>query len=175
MDFVTPDERELRRVVESLWNCGPGRANLIVALYRDSGRLVDDFCTDLAGIVAELSYSRQQIQPAVEGEELAKFRPGIYRHYKGRLYEATHLTHNASSGGRVEIYYVALEIDPSHEGPRHATREFREFLIDRVHEDGSKCECKRVDYPTHSEVCSAKPRFEFMGQVFQRWMIEPKG
>jgi len=104
-------------------------------------------------------------QPLTE-VDLRKFRPGIYIHYKGHLYEAMHLSHNASEDGRIEIAYIGLQLDEAHEGPRHATREFREFLFDIVHfDDGSIC--------THDprECATARERFRYLGPTFEKYML----
>ena len=108
-------------------------------------------------------------------DELSRFRCGIYLHYKWHLYEADHLTHNASEGDRIEIHYVGLQLDEASEGPRHATREFREFLHDRVHEDGSRCGLIHKDYPAHLFMCGHERlitlRFRYLGPVFASWML----
>lgn len=103
---------------------------------------------------------------------LTLFRSGIYLHYKKHLYEADHLTHNASQDNRVEIHYIGLELDAAHEGPRHATRELKNFLFDFVHKDGTLC----THGPTHTlPLCSFNQpiasRFRYLGPVFQTWMI----
>lgn len=110
------------------------------------------------------------------GEELRRFLPGIYLHYKGHLYEADHLVHNASNDGEIGIHYIGLELDESHEGPRDATREFREFLFDQVHQDGSKCEHPvHPRFPSQRFLCGGARqvanRFHYLGPVFEAWML----
>lgn len=68
------------------------------------------------------------------------FKTGIYLHYKNHLYEADHLTHNSSENNRIEIHYIGLQLSGAHEGPRHATREFNEFLVDQVHKMGQSAQ-----------------------------------
>ncbi len=115
---------------------------------------------------------------AIEGlteAELEQFRPGIYLHFKGGLYEATHLTQNASEDNRVEVNYAALGLSAEHEGFRHWTREFREFLFDQVHLDGTRCVHPRFD--DLSMECSdgqlITPRFQRLGPFFEASMLTP--
>lgn len=102
----------------------------------------------------------------------ADFRPGIYLHYKKHLYEADHLVHNASEDDQIEIHYIGLELDHAKDGPRHATREFNEFLADTVHEDRSKCE--HGDGKTGYCKAGKKTakRFAYLGPIFEGWMLE---
>lgn len=101
------------------------------------------------------------------------FRPGIYLHFKNHLYEADHLTHNASGDNRVEVHYIGLQLSAANEGPRHATREFNNFFNDYIHkDDGKKCE-----HGTSTEhLCKSNqqiaPRFRYLGPVFEAWMLD---
>lgn len=99
------------------------------------------------------------------------FKPGIYLHYKNHLYEADHLTHNSSENNRIEIHYIGLQLSGANEGPRHATREFNEFLVDRVHKDGSKCSSGSVQGMCQSNQHITK-RFRYLGPVFEAWMLK---
>jgi hypothetical protein len=106
--------------------------------------------------------------------QLKVFRPGIYLHYKGHLYEASHFSHNASENDRIEIAYIALQLDNAHEGPRHATREVREFLFDNVHANGTTCEDNvKVTNRFFCEAgISTAPRFRYLGPVYEKWMLD---
>ena len=104
---------------------------------------------------------------------LEAFRPGVYLHYKGNLFEADHLVRNSSEEGRVEIHYIGLQLTGASEGPRYLTREFGEFLEDKVHEDGSKCEHEATSTP---DICNAEkhiiPRFRYLGPVYEHRMLD---
>lgn len=103
---------------------------------------------------------------------LELFWPGIYLHYKQHLYEADHLTHNASEEGRIEIHYIGLQLEKAQEGPRHATREFSEFLLDTIHEDGSKCEHGSNNPVFCTSQKKIAKRFRYLGPVFEAWMLD---
>lgn len=55
-------------------------------------------------------------------------RAGVYKHYKGPLYQVMGYSHNASDENRIQVLYIELEIDPKKPGPRFATRDWREFF-----------------------------------------------
>jgi len=99
------------------------------------------------------------------------FKAGIYLHYKNHLYEADHLTHNSSQNNQIEIHYIGLQLSSAHEGPRHATREFNEFLIDQVHRDGSRCASGSVQDKCQANQQITK-RFRYLGPVFEAWMLK---
>lgn len=80
------------------------------------------------------------------------FRPGIYRHYKGPVYLALGLAHDANAGDdgslyekwdgidgrdsclhtllreRVAVIYIGLQLDAAHTGPRLAVRTLDDFV-----------------------------------------------
>ncbi len=97
---------------------------------------------------------------------------GIYRHYKGALYNVTGVAQNSTNGEDDEIYviYHGLEMEPGHAGIRTRLRAYQQFhsLVHR--EDGSQC----------AEVCSGHPdicddtvqRFTYLGSSLTNEMIE---
>lgn len=54
-------------------------------------------------------------------------RMGIYRHYKGPLYQVLGLGHDADNGDRTVVVYIALQLDGAHLGPRIAVRTIEGF------------------------------------------------
>jgi hypothetical protein len=65
-------------------------------------------------------------------------RMGIWRHYKGPLYQVLGLTHDANHDGRVCVLYIGLQLDAAHLGPRLAVRDLDDFVayIDSVRVTG---------------------------------------
>lgn len=55
-------------------------------------------------------------------------RSGIWKHYKGPLYQVLGYSHNASDSNRVEVLYIGLELDPRKPGPRWSTRKWQDFF-----------------------------------------------
>jgi hypothetical protein len=92
----------------------------------------------------------------------ASFRPGVYLHYKGQLYEATHLAHDANHDGRVVVHYIALQLDGAHDGPRHAVRSWDDWNA-YVHQNGSICE--GIEERKCSDRQLIAPRFTYLGPV----------
>lgn len=96
------------------------------------------------------------------------FRPGVYLHYKGQLYEATHLMHDANHEGRVVVHYIGLQLEGAHDGPRHAVRTLQDWNA-YVHRDGSVCE---VDSTGRcSDNLSTAPRFRYLGSTYTSAML----
>jgi hypothetical protein len=52
---------------------------------------------------------------------------GIYRHYKGPLYQVLGLAHDANEDGRTCVVYIGLQLDAAHLGPRLAVRTVSDF------------------------------------------------
>lgn len=105
--------------------------------------------------------------------DIGAFKAGIYLHFKGNLYEADHLTRNSSLDGRLEIHYMGLQLTGTNEGPRHLTREFNEFLKDRVHEDGSLCTHDKSEQAgLCNEQLAVAPRFRYLGPFFKHQMLD---
>jgi hypothetical protein len=74
---------------------------------------------------------------------------GIYRHYKGPLYQVLGLAHDANNEDRVCVVYFGLQLDGAHLGPRLAVRTLEDF---RWHID-------------------AVPRFKYLGAELEEWML----
>ena len=55
---------------------------------------------------------------------------GIYRHYKGPLYQVLALAHDANHDDRTVVAYMPLQLDGAHLGPRMAVRTIEDFLAD---------------------------------------------
>lgn len=116
---------------------------------------------------------------------------GIYRHYKGPLYQVLGLAHDANAdtlfnsqavteawreghhdqidqipralGQRWVVVYLPLQLDEAHLGPRMAVRSLDDFVA-RVHDDGNIC-------PPHH--CGHnKARFQYLGPVLLGFMLE---
>jgi hypothetical protein len=56
-----------------------------------------------------------------------KLENGIYRHYKGELYQTLLLAHDADYEGRNCVVYMGLELNGSHLGFRGAVRSLAPF------------------------------------------------
>lgn len=101
--------------------------------------------------------------------ELPDLRAGLYRHYKGPLYQVLGYAHDANDADRVVVLYFPLELDGAHEGPRLAVRTVEDFfamvtpegVLWREHEDALK------DAGGHC-ACEAVWRFEYVGSQFYR-------
>lgn len=61
-------------------------------------------------------------------EEPIELRSGVYRHYKGPLYQVIGYSHNASDDNNIQVLYIGLEISPDKPGPRWATRDWIDFF-----------------------------------------------
>lgn len=58
-------------------------------------------------------------------------RPGIWRHYKGHLYQLLHVARDSENGpneGRLLAVYIGLDLDGARPGPRVRVRPVAEFL-----------------------------------------------
>ena len=63
-----------------------------------------------------------------ENTEPIDLRAGVYKHYKGSLYQVMGYSHNASDNNQIQVLYIGLELDPEKPGPRFATYNWREFF-----------------------------------------------
>lgn len=79
---------------------------------------------------------------------------GIYRHYKGPLYQVLGLAHDANAEGRVCVLYIGLELDQAHLGPRLAVRTLNEFRGHVMVGDNQTC-----------------PRFTYLGSELTTEML----
>lgn len=117
------------------------------------------------------------------------FRPGIYRHYKGPVYLALGLAHDANAdvlgldfdedhgnpyivplGERVAVIYIGLQLDGAHTGPRLAVRTLDDFFA---------IVCNRLSCPNYGKVmpfradtcvhCGlpTRQRFTYVGQSWE--------
>jgi hypothetical protein len=56
-----------------------------------------------------------------------EIKMGIYRHYRGPLYQVLGLAHDANAlGDRTVVIYIGLQLDKAHLGPRLAVRNLKE-------------------------------------------------
>ena len=100
-------------------------------------------------------------------KSLPLLHPGIYKHYKGPLYQVLGYAHDANDETRIVVVYIPLQLNKSHEGPRIAVRSVfggEGCWHDRVHpSDGTVCwnECE-----------DAVPRFLWLGYEYKAWMSE---
>ena len=106
----------------------------------------------------------------IEQRGLEDFKPGIYLHYKGQLYEADHLIRDANDNTRVGVHYIGLNVDGAQDGPRHMVRTWEDWRA-RIHADGTTCEeceggvCLKTGEPT-------RERFRFVGAFYTASMLE---
>ncbi len=103
---------------------------------------------------------------------LEDFKPGIYLHYKGRLYEADHLMRDANQGSRVGVHYVGLEIEGAKDGPRHLIRTWEDWSA-LVHDDGSVCDKHRDGKCVDSQE-PIVARFRYLGPFYETKMRDEK-
>lgn len=83
---------------------------------------------------------------------MADLRMGIYRHYKGALYQVLGLAHDANDETRKCVVYIGLQLDPSHLGPRLAVRTLSDF---------------------EALLPGMKPRFAYLGPELTVDMLRP--
>lgn len=103
-----------------------------------------------------------------------ELRMGIYRHYKGALYQVLGLAHDANANGiygafengeRIVVVYIALQLDAKHLGPRLAVRTLADFTA--LVGDGGVVERSQVmliDEPVTE-------RFTYLGPVLTAEML----
>jgi hypothetical protein len=102
-------------------------------------------------------------------EGLQELKAGIYRHYKGHLYQVTGYVANSTNGfgDLVMVAYTALQLDGSPKpGPRSKVREAREFF-DWVWPDGSAYYYAQLHTPKPGTVPHGViPRFSYLGPAW---------
>ena len=106
---------------------------------------------------------------------MIQIQMGIYRHYKGQLYQVLGIAHDANAdalcggnvgtswdhgqfkplGQRTVVVYMPLQLDGAHLGPRMAVRTIEDFLDDVDLHDGK----------------STVPRFTYLGPELTQEMI----
>lgn len=107
--------------------------------------------------------------------DLPDLRAGVYRHWKGPLYNVLGYSHNASDENRPQVLYSGLELDQAHTGPRFATRDVDDF-------NAYVCTMHGVEWHSdeHAEMVAEDPRrcpddamvarFAYLGPVYYRGM-----
>lgn len=105
----------------------------------------------------------------LENLNLETFRPGIYRHYKGPLYEADHLIRDANDDTRVGVHYVGLVAEGAKDGPRHMIRTWHDWTA-WVHDDGTVCE-RHDDSRCLDTQSMVTARFRYLGPYFEARML----
>lgn len=86
---------------------------------------------------------------------------GIYRHYKGFLYQVLGIAHDANATpNRTVVVYIGLELVAAHLGPRMAVRTLEDFTA-MVWGTGST-----------QRVSRRVPRFTYLGSELTQEMIE---
>ncbi len=122
------------------------------------------------------------------GEEVTtQTSTGIFRHYKGPLYQAIGLAHDANADSfnifeRIVVVYFGLQLDSTKTGPRLAVRSLSDWNA-YVHTDirtgqeyGTKCENFVIMDQTFCHCDAQAPhlnigrRFTFLGETFEPWM-----
>lgn len=115
---------------------------------------------------------------------VSQYRAGVYRHYKGPLYEARELAHDANSDtlfdaqeepqfpdGRIVVVYQALQLDGAHEGPRTAVRTLEDFLAIVCTNPTHPHLGDVLEMPLKDMDCWPRRRFHFLGPVFLARML----
>lgn len=115
----------------------------------------------------------------------AEVRMGIYRHYKGHLYQVLGLAHDANHGDRTVVVYMPLELEGAHLGPRMAVRTIEDFgakvHVSEARDDWPACpgaeKCPSIrrhdigtlDFDLYDR--THQPRFTYLGQVLTAEML----
>lgn len=94
---------------------------------------------------------------------MSELKLGIYRHWKGHLYQVIGAAHDANTDWRTCVVYMPLELDGAHLGLRMAIRTYEDFMA-WVSMEGRA----NVPEPRESEKDKARkegwePRFEYVG------------
>lgn len=97
-------------------------------------------------------------------------RTGVWKHYKGPLYQVLGYSHNASDDNNIQVLYIGLEIDPSKPGPRWATRDWKEFFetVCPEHDGMNAYSDEHDNIRSPCDPLEWKERFEYMGPVYYR-------
>ena len=103
-------------------------------------------------------------------QELRNFKPGIYLHFKGNLYEADHLMRDANQDSRVGVHYIGLTTNGAREGPRHLIRTWEDWNA-KLHEDGTVCD-KNEDNKCSENQELLTPRFRYLGPYYETKMLD---
>ena len=96
-----------------------------------------------------------------------ELRMGVYRHYKGPLYQVIALAHDADDEARTCVIYIGLQLDSAHIGPRMAVRSIEGFT-ESVNADPDDPEYgKAVEHPS----ALSTRRFKYLGPEFTPDML----
>lgn len=107
---------------------------------------------------------------------------GIYRHYKGSLYQVIGLAHDANTeesfyandgGQRLVVVYISLQLDPDHLGTRMAVRSFDDFIQRLCATTTCKYYGHMYDALSEAGGCGgcdelAVPRFKYVGVMLTK-------
>lgn len=111
---------------------------------------------------------------------------GIYRHYKGPLYQFLSLAHDANHDDRTVVVYMPLQLEGAHLGPRMAVRTIEDFTayvhVSQAGDNWPTCpgagECplvkrepgtERVDLYHYGQ--THQPRFDYLGPELTSEML----
>lgn len=95
---------------------------------------------------------------------MSELRMGVYRHYKGQLYQVIGLAHDANDESRTCVVYFGLQLDGAHLGPRLAVRTLGDFTALLHVSDRTVC-----PYAIH---CSHREaRFQYLGSELTAEMV----
>ncbi len=105
--------------------------------------------------------------------DLPDLPAGIYRHYKGPLYQTLGYGHDANYEPRNTVVYIGLYLDDARPGPRLSTRTAIssdpavDAWWDFVHVDRTKCSHGTPTKGRCPADIAVKPRFEYIGPTYQ--------
>lgn len=105
-------------------------------------------------------------------QELRNFRPGVYLHYKGNLYEADHLMRDANDASRVGVHYIGLGTNGAKDGPRHLIRTWEDWNA-ILHQDGTVCSRHKDNLCLETQQ-PVVPRFRYLGPFYKTNMLHRK-
>jgi hypothetical protein len=93
-----------------------------------------------------------------------KFQCGIYKHFRGHLYQVFGVAHDANNEYRICVVYIGLEIDGASLGPRLAVRTMHNFL-EWVHLPDEEAIAEPAFSQEKEQARSEGwvPRFEYLG------------
>lgn len=100
---------------------------------------------------------------------------GIYRHYKGPLYQVIGIAHDANIPGRQVVVYMPLQLDGAHLGPRMAVRTIDHETMQVEHgqlaEDDTFFDVVEVTLPISDRPNARQERFTYLGQELTAEML----
>lgn len=95
---------------------------------------------------------------------------GIYRHYKGPLYQVLGLVHDANDPARTAVAYLPLQLDPTHLGPQLTIRTLEDFTAYVVADPEARDYGQVHEFANRRDVIS---RFRYLGPVVTADMFNP--